>query len=163
MNTPTADTQLAVHEERLTRHRGDLKRSFDRIETLEQAHVQYTMDRVSDQNRLEEMSANLQSLKESVEAAIQGNEKVDKRIDERLDSIESTVGDTQQAVSSINIRLETIERERFDIVKVLRWLATWRGTIFMIVVSAMLIGAVFPDAREWINSLLGLAVRVPTS
>ena len=157
--TTAADTKIAVHGERLNRHRGDIKRSFERIETLEDGHIQYSLDRVGDQSRFEEMSAQLQSLKETVETAVQGIEKVDKRIDERLSFIESAVNQTQQDVGIITTRINDIERERFDSVKVFKWLGTWRGTFFMTVVSAMLIGAIFPDAREWISSLFSLATR----
>ena len=155
----SGEVQAAVHEEQLNRHESDLKKSSDRIDSVEQAQIQYSIDRVGDKAQFKEMSTNLQSLKKTIEAAAQGFEKVEKRISDRLDLIDTTVTQTQKQVASINDRLSTIERERFDIVKFLRWCSSLRGTFFMIAVAAMLIGAIFPDAREWIGGLIGFVAR----
>jgi chromosome segregation ATPase len=151
---------IAVLKDRVARYGKDISRSFNRIEGVENTQKKNDLLRVHDESKYDEMTAQLESLKDAVETAIGGIKSVESRIDDRLKSIEKIVADIQHDTSSTNTRVDTLEADKFDAVKVLRWLGTWRGTFFMVAISAMLIGAIFPDAREWISDLLGIITKI---
>ena len=148
-------SDIAVLKDRVDRHRADLKRVFTRVEGVEETQTQNSLERVRDEAKQEEMGASINSLNHTMEAVIEevkGNGGKMDKIDSRLQSIETSI-------KSINDRVTSIERKEIDMVKVIRWLGTWRGTFFMCFVLSITLGVLVPDARDFILEVLGIATK----
>lgn len=96
-------------------------------------------------NNLELKFADIKRTVESTEDAVT---RAAKQAADSMDEI-------RKLLKHMDGRVTALEEGRFDWVKVFQWLGTRRGAVVIVSVSAMLIGAIFPDAREWISSLVG--------
>lgn len=150
MNTKTPN--LAVVEDRLNRHRNDLKRAFGHISSIEDKQHEHDLKHVADDGRQEEIRATVESLKNTIEDAFTGWKNLVLKMDGKLQSIEIHSG-------SIEDRITRIEEKEIDTRKILKWLGTWRGTFFMCFVLLIFAGVIFPDAREFLLEVLGVVSK----
>lgn len=150
------DTKIAVLEERIGRHRKDIGRAFTHIDALEGKQAEDDLTRVRDEARQTEMGASIDSLSQAVENAVTEFREATSmmgEVGERLKAIEETL---EKELVPIKDRITRIEEKEVDMVKVIRWLGTWRGVFFMCFLFCISIGVAVPDAREFILSMFGI-------
>lgn len=156
----TADqTKIALLDERVGRHRKDLGRAFAHIDALEEKRVKDDLDRVKNDGRMEEMGASINSLGHSVENVVTEFREATSMMGEvgaRLKAIEETL---ENELIPIKNRIARIEEKEVDVVMVIKWLGTWRGTFFMCFVFSITVGVLVPDAREFILDVFGIATQ----
>lgn len=160
MEMTTEQAKIAVIEERVNRHRSDISRAFERVGGIESKMAKDDIHRVRSESRQEEMSASIDSLGHNVESAIKEFREAMGMMGEigtRLKAIEETL---DKDLVSIKNRITRIEEKEIDIVIIIKWLGTWRGTFFMCFIFCVSIGVLVPDAREFILSMFGIASKV---
>lgn len=109
----------------------------------------------SNENRKDEINA-LERSVESIKLTVENTNKTANRAVELMEELKEYI---EKVEKSMNDRLDALEANKFDAVKVLQWLGTWRGTFFMCFVFSVTVGVIVPDARDFIIDVLGIATK----
>ena len=89
----------------------------------------------------------------SIQHTVEETNQTANRVVEFMEELKRSVDDVKNTLSHMDGRITALENNKFDIVKILRWLGTTRGLIFMLV----MIGVLNPASQDF---LLELASRI---
>lgn len=113
---------------------------------------------LSNEKRRKEITG-LRTELQSIHHTVEETNATSSRAVELMEDMKKTVDSVEALVIHMDTRVTALENGRVDFVKVLRWLGTTRGVVFMIIMSAMLIGSFDEGARQFILEFVGLATK----
>jgi len=94
---------------------------------------------------------------QSILHTVEETNATSSRAVELMEEMKKTVDSVKALVIHMDKRVTELENGRVDFVKVIRWLGKTRGVIFMLGMSALLIGPFSPDSRDFILAVIGVA------
>lgn len=140
---------VGEHAEDIGKLKADNKRTLENVDNLFKSNEKRKTE-------INDFKLELNSIHHTVEETNQ----TANRVVEFMEELKISMAKLVKSINHIDERVTALETNRFDSVKIFKWLGTWRGTFFMCFALLVIVGVVVPDAREFILDIFG-TVKIP--